>query len=98
MIKSYTCAHADLFVLIDSVFVVGVDLWVSHLHTMMLVTHVPVPVGLLEDGSLAVTACQSFNYQLGLGSLFFMHQWGFVLMNGMTLPVILMFLALPVRL
>jgi len=47
---------------------------------------------------IGVSACQSFNFQLGMGSLYFDHTWGFVLMNGMTLPVILMFLGFPFRL
>eukprot|EP00750_Incisomonas_marina_P003811 INCI13414.6.p1 GENE.INCI13414.6~~INCI13414.6.p1 ORF type:complete len:912 (-),score=120.58 INCI13414.6:2319-5054(-) len=45
-----------------------------------------------------VTACQSFNFQLGMGSLYFAHTWGFVLMNGMTFPVIMLFFGLPLRL
>ena len=44
-----------------------------------------------------VTACQSFNFQIGLGSLVFANAWGVTVLNGVTVPVTLMFLAFPFR-
>eukprot|EP00750_Incisomonas_marina_P018835 INCI3153.2.p1 GENE.INCI3153.2~~INCI3153.2.p1 ORF type:complete len:1335 (-),score=150.16 INCI3153.2:1269-5273(-) len=48
-------------------------------------------------GYHVTSACQSILFQVGVGTLYFLNTWGFGLLTGLTMPVIFLFLAFPVR-
>jgi len=48
-----------------------------------------------SDGHISV---HPSTLMLGIGCLKWAHSWGYLLLNSMTLPVLTLFLALPVRL
>ena len=52
--------------------------------------------GRVNDGN--VDLCQSLNFQLGLGTLVFIIRCDIVFFYAMTVPVVLLILALPFRL
>ena len=51
-----------------------------------------------EHGQRVVTACQSLLFELGIGALDYATTWGFGILNGLTMPVVLLLLGFPMRL